>query len=64
MQRSLHLPVWQQPAQESGVKLEELDVQVQVQAQGTGYGSQRESGGQDSSVIDLEEELQQETNIQ
>ena len=44
--------------------MEEPDVQVHVQTQGTGSSSQRESGGQDPSVIDLKDELQQETDIQ
>ena len=63
MQRSLDLPAEQQPAQESGVKLEEPDVQVQVQTQSTCSNGQRESGGQDPSVIDLKDELQLETDI-
>ena len=42
--------------------MEELDVQVQTQ--GTGFGSQRESGGQDPPIFDGEDELQQETDIQ
>ena len=41
------------PAQDSGVKLEEPQVQVQVQTQSIGSGSERESGRQDPSVIDL-----------
>ena len=49
--------------QESGVKLEEPDVQVQIQTQSTGCGSQRESGGQNPTIIDLEDELQQEMDI-
>ena len=40
--------------------MEEPDVQVQVQTQSIGFGGQRESGGQDPSVIDLKDELQQE----
>ena len=64
LQRSLDLLAEQQPTRESGVKLEEPDVQVHVQTQGIGFGSQRESGGQDPSVIDLKDELQQETDIQ
>ena len=52
----------QQPTQESGVKLEEPDVQVQTHS--TGSGGQRELGGHDPTVIDLEDELQQETDIQ
>ena len=44
--------------------MEEPDVQVQVQTQSIGSSGQRESGGQDPSVIDLEDELQQETDIQ
>ena len=44
--------------------MEEPDVQVQVQTQSTGFSGQRESGGQDPSIIDLEDELQQETDIQ
>ena len=44
--------------------MEEPDVQVQVQTQSIGSSGQRESGGQDPSVIDLKDELQQETNIQ
>ena len=59
VQRSIDSPREQQPAQDTGIKLEESDVQVQVQTQGIGFGSQRESGGQDPSVIDLEDELQQ-----
>ena len=47
-----------------GVKLEEPKVHDQGQTQGTGSGSQRELGGQDPSVIDLKDELQQETDIQ
>ena len=43
--------------------LEEPDVQVQVQTQSTSYSGQRESGGQDPSVIDLKYELQQDTDI-
>ena len=58
LRRSLDLPVEQQPAQESGVKLEEPDVQVQVQTQSTCSGGKRESSGQDPIVIDLEDELQ------
>ena len=42
--------------------LEEPDVQLQVQTQSTSSGGQRESGGQDPTVI--EDELHQETNIQ
>ena len=60
--RYLDLPAEPQPAQESGVKLEEPDVQVQVQTQSTGSGGQRESGGHDPTII--EDELQQETDIQ
>ena len=63
LRRSLYLPAEQQLAQESKVKLEEPVVQVQVQTQSTGSGGQRESSGQDPTVIDLEDELQQETNI-
>ena len=59
----MDLPAEQQPTQESGVKLEEPEVQVQVQIQGIGSGSQRESGGQDPLVIDLEDEPQHETDI-
>ena len=44
--------------------MEEPDVQVHVQTQSIGSSGQRESGGQDPSVIDLKDELQQETNIQ
>ena len=62
LRRSLDLPTEQQLAQDSRVKLKEPDVQVQTQS--TGSGSQRESGGQDPSVIDLKDELQQETDIQ
>ena len=51
----------QQPTQDTGVKLEETEVQVQIQ--GIGSSSQRESGGQDPSIIDLEDEPQQKTNI-
>ena len=36
LRRSLDLPAEQQPTQESGVKLEEPDVQVQVQTLSTG----------------------------
>ena len=57
LRRSLDLLAEQQPAQESGVKLEEPDVQVQVQTQSTGSSGQRESGGQDPSVIVLKDEL-------
>ena len=64
LQTSLDLPAKQYPAQESGVKLEEPDVQVQVQTQSTGSSGQRESGGQDPIVINLEDELQHETDIQ
>ena len=39
LRRSLDLPAEQQSTQESGVKLEEPDVQVQVQTQGTGFGN-------------------------
>ena len=39
LQRSLDLPAEQQPTQESGVKLEDPDVQVQVQTHGRGSGS-------------------------
>ena len=46
------------PAQDSRVKLEEPEVLVQVETQGTGSGSQRESSGQDHSIIDLEDEPQ------
>ena len=52
----MDLPAEQQPAQDTGVKLEEPEVQVQTQ--GTGSGSQRESSGQDHSIIDLEDEPQ------
>src|SRR5713101_5430895 len=52
LRRSLDLLAEQQPAQELGVKLEELDVQVQVHIQSTCSNGQRESGGQDPSVID------------
>ena len=62
--RYLDFPAEQQPAQESGVKLEEPDVQVQVQTQSIGSSGQRELGGQDPSVIDLEDELQQKMDIQ
>ena len=61
---SLDLPAEQQPTQELGVKLEEPNVQVQVQTQSTSSGDQRESGGQDPTIIDLEDKLQQETDIQ
>ena len=44
--------------------MEEQDVQVHVQTQSIGFGGQRESDGQDPSVIDLKDELQQETDIQ
>ena len=64
LRRSLDLPAEQQPARESRVKLEEPDVQVQVQTQSIGSSGQRESSGQDPSVIDLKHELQQETDIQ
>ena len=64
LRRSMDSPAEQQPAQDTGIKLEEPDVQVQVQTHDTGSGSQRESGGQDPSIIDLEDELQQETDIQ
>ena len=63
LQRSLDLLAKQQLAQESRVKLEEPDVQVRVQTQSIGSGGQRESGGQDPIVIDLEDQLQQETDI-
>ena len=63
LRRSLDLLAEQQPAQESRVKLEEPDVQVQVQTQSTGSSGQTESGGQDPTAIDLEDELQQETDI-
>ena len=43
--RSLDLPAEQHLAQESGVKLEELDIEVQVQTHITGSSGQRESGG-------------------
>ena len=43
--RSMDLPTQEQPTQDSGVKLGELQVQVQVQTQTTGFDSQRESGG-------------------
>ena len=39
LRRSMDLQTEQQPTQDSGVKLEEPDVQVQVQTQGTGSGS-------------------------
>ena len=52
----MDLPTKQQPAQDSGVKLEVPDVQMHVHTQGTGSSSQRETGGQDPSVIDLEDE--------
>ena len=52
LRRSPYLPAEQQPAQESGFKLEEPDVQVQVQTQSTCSNGQRELGGQDPSVID------------
>ena len=45
LRRSMDLPTHEQPTQDSGVKLEELEVQVQVQTHGTGFGSKRESGG-------------------
>ena len=64
LQRSMDLPVEEQLTQVLGFKLEELEVQVQVQTQGTSSGSQRESGGQDPSIIDLKDELQQETDMQ
>ena len=63
LRRSLDLLAEQQPAQETGVKLEEPDVQVHVQTQGTGSDSQRESGGQGPPIFDGEDELQQETYI-
>ena len=44
--------------------MEEPDVQVQVQKQSTCSNGQRESSGQDPSVIDLKDELQQEMDIQ
>ena len=56
LRRSMDLRAKQQPTHDSGVKLEEPNVQVQVQTQGTGSSSQRESGGQDPTVI--EDELQ------
>ena len=49
----MDLPAEQQPTQDTGVKLEELDLQVHVQTQGTCFGSQRELGGQDPSVINF-----------
>ena len=64
LRRSMDLPVEEQPAQVSRIKLEEPDVQVQVQIRSIDSGSQRESGGQDPLVNDLEEEPQQETDIQ
>ena len=57
LRRSLDLPAEQQPLHDSGVKLEEPYVQVQVHTQTTGSSGQRESGGQDPSVIDLKDEL-------
>ena len=56
LRRSIDSPTKQQPAQDTSIKLEESDVQVQTQS--TDSGSQRESGGQDPSVIDLEDEPQ------
>ena len=57
LRRSMDLQAEQNPAQDTGIKLE-TDVQVQVQTQGTCSGRQRDSGGQDPSVIELEDELQ------
>ena len=57
LHRSLGLLAEQQPSQESRVKLEEPDVQVHVQTQSTGSSGQRESAGQDPSIIDLKDEL-------
>ena len=51
LRRSLDLPAEQQ------------SVQVQVQTQSRCSNGQRESGTQDPLVIDLKDELQQETNI-
>ena len=62
--RSMDLLAEQQPTQDVRVKLGEPDVQVLVQTQCTGFGSQRESGGQDPTIIDLEDEPQHETDIQ
>ena len=64
LRRYLHLPAEQQPARESGVKLGEPDVVVQVHTQSIIFGGQMESSGQDPSVIDLKDELQQEMDIQ
>ena len=43
--------------------MEEPDVQVQVHTKSTCSSGERELGGQDPSVIDLKDELQQETDI-
>ena len=64
LRRSMDLSAKQQLAQDWWVKLEEPDVQVQVQIRSIDSGSQRESGGQDPLVNDLEEEPQQEIDIQ
>ena len=60
----MDLPAEQQPAQDSAFKLEEPDLQVQVLTQSIVFGGQRESGGHDPSVVNLEDEPQQETDIQ
>ena len=59
----MDLSVEHQPTQDTGIKLEDPDVQVQVQTQSTGSSGQRESSGHDPSVIDLKDELQQEMDI-
>ena len=63
LRRSMDLPAEQQLAQKSRVKLEKPDVQVQVQTQSIGSSGQRELGRQDPLVIELKDELQQETDI-
>ena len=64
LRKSVDLPTEQQPAQDTGIKLEEPDVQVQVLTQGTGSDSQRESSGQDPPIFDGVDEQQRETGIQ
>ena len=59
----MDLPAEQQPAQDSGVKLEEPNVQVQVQTQGTGSSSQRELSGKYPPIFDGEDEQKQEIDI-
>ena len=54
LRRSMNLSAEQQSTDDTWIKLEEPDVQIQVQTQSTGFGGQRQSIGQDPTVIEDE----------